>query len=387
MSAVVAGRSPDLIYLRLEEYKANSYLTHNLHPYPAKYVPQIPREIIERLTLPGDWVLDPFCGSGTTLVECALIGRNSVGTDVNPLSCLISKAKSKRLSAKQLKALSQFGESVASLATLTVPKNAIPEFFGIDKWFMPDVQVELAALLKMIRDVPDIAVRSVLEVVFSAIVVRVSNQDSDTRYKAVSKVLPKGVVRQVFLPRLSDAIARCTAFSETAKDVVANVWQLDATRETSPGGHQFNLVVTSPPYMNSYDYYLYHKHRMRWLGLDVADTQEKEFGSRNKHNDKGLGIDAYNEPVARSIALTRSILADDGYYCVVVGDAIWRGDLIKMNSNYDELFLRAGYQKVREIVFPQRKYTRAFTMNMKTQHKDSYVLVYSKGASRSRRRA
>lgn len=64
------------INLRLDEYRNNSYLTHNYHPYPAKFIPQIPAEIILKLSKENDWVLDPFCGSGTNssnpLINCPL---------------------------------------------------------------------------------------------------------------------------------------------------------------------------------------------------------------------------------------------------------------------------------------------------------------------------
>lgn len=77
-------KGPDHVFLELEKYKQNSYLTHNLHPYPAKFIPQIPKELIVRLSKKNNWVLDPFCGSGTSLVEARLTGRNSIGVDVNP---------------------------------------------------------------------------------------------------------------------------------------------------------------------------------------------------------------------------------------------------------------------------------------------------------------
>ena len=60
----------------LDKYKDKTYLTHNFHSFPAKFVPQIPKIVIERFTKPKDLVLDPFCGSGTTLVEAKLAGRN-----------------------------------------------------------------------------------------------------------------------------------------------------------------------------------------------------------------------------------------------------------------------------------------------------------------------
>ena len=374
--STVAVEGAESINLRLDEYKDNGYSTHDLHPYPAKFIPQIPRELILKLTRPGDWVLDPFCGSGTTLVECGLIGRSAVGTDINPLSCKISRAKSTALSHAQLDSLTRFVAATASLE-MKAPLR-LPSFFAIDKWFTAQSQLELAQLLELIRRERDDAVRNFLEVTFSAIVIRASNQESDTRYKAIEKNLRPGDVFRMFNSRLSANLKKIREFSAEAKRVSLEVAELDSTMEATDHRKTFALAVTSPPYMNIYDYYLYHKHRMNWLGLDVASTQEKEFGSRNKHNDKGLDVGHYNDAVKRSIVLTRAQLRDDGKYCVIVGDSIWRGQLIKMNSNYDRIFSECGFKKDHEFAFPQRKYTRSFTSNMRTQHKDSYVLIYSK---------
>lgn len=68
-----------------------NHSTHGLHPYPAKYIPQIPAALIEELSNPQDSVADIFCGSRTTLVEALASSRNGVGVNANPLACLISK--------------------------------------------------------------------------------------------------------------------------------------------------------------------------------------------------------------------------------------------------------------------------------------------------------
>jgi site-specific DNA-methyltransferase (cytosine-N4-specific) len=128
--------------------------------------------------------------------------------------------------------------------------------------------------------------------------------------------------------------------------------------------------------MNSYDYYLYHKHRMSWLGMDHREAQEQEIGSRNKHNDKGLGVDAYSAPIRATIHNLRNVIAPGGHFCVIVGDAILRGELVQMNTIFDQLFSEEGFSKTREIKFAQRRYTRAFTPNLRTRHKHSYALIY-----------
>ena len=87
------------------------YLTHSLHPYPAKYIPQIPNVLIQELSSVGDTVLDPFCGSGVTLVEALLLKRHAVGVDANPLACLIARAKTTRLTETEVESLRRLAEA------------------------------------------------------------------------------------------------------------------------------------------------------------------------------------------------------------------------------------------------------------------------------------
>jgi site-specific DNA-methyltransferase (cytosine-N4-specific) len=362
------------VQLDLDAYKNTLYFTHGFHPYPAKFIPQIPHELIEKLADSRDWVLDPFCGSGTTLVESRVLGRHAVGVDVNPLSCLISRVKTTVLTERQ----HRIARDIVLAASDTVqrrPEIQVGRFEGIDRWFKPEIQEELAALRCAIDVVDDVGVREFLLVAFSAVVVKVSNQESDTRYKAIAKDVKRGDPSRLFAVRVSQSLARMTEFAVLAKDSEVRVILGDSTT-VELGDIKFDLIVTSPPYMNSYDYYLYHKHRMNWLGLGYRDAQAKEIGSRNKHNDYGLGLEAYNEPIRQVVANVSRNLKRGGYWAVVIGDSILRGELVKMDQVYDLLFANLGFQKVRELKFPLRKYSRAFTPNLRTQHKDFYVLIY-----------
>src|ERR671938_224445 len=101
----------DTLDWELEEANTR-YTTHGYHPYSAKYIPQIPNYLIKNFSEKNDLILDNFAGSGTTLVESKILGRNALGVDVNPLACLISKAKTTNLQSSELKEISYISASI-----------------------------------------------------------------------------------------------------------------------------------------------------------------------------------------------------------------------------------------------------------------------------------
>ena len=84
------------------------YYTHGYHPYSAKYIPQIPNRLISAFSEKDDLILDNFVGSGTTLVESKVLGRNAIGVDINPLACLISKVKTTVIKKPTMAEISYF---------------------------------------------------------------------------------------------------------------------------------------------------------------------------------------------------------------------------------------------------------------------------------------
>src|SRR6266496_6132800 len=88
------------------------YCTHGYHPYSAKYIPQIPNRLISTFSKKNDLVLDNFMGSGTTLVESKILGRNAVGIDINPLACLISKVKTTNIRQPELERITKITISI-----------------------------------------------------------------------------------------------------------------------------------------------------------------------------------------------------------------------------------------------------------------------------------
>jgi hypothetical protein len=151
------------------------YLTHSLHPYPAKFIPQIPNALIQELSDEGDTVADVFCGSGTTLVEALILNRNAVGFDANPLACLITKAKTTQFAPGEKRFLlslagraDETADAIAKAGkTLFHPSGVFtslawrPSSEALAFWFEPFVIEELAEILSWCKTLPSESAQTV----------------------------------------------------------------------------------------------------------------------------------------------------------------------------------------------------------------------------------
>src|SRR5437016_3908782 len=140
-----------------------------MHPYPAKFIPQIPNALIQALSSVGETVADIFCGSGTTLVEALVLKRNAVGVDANPLACLISRAKTTCLVEGDLELLDSTVQRASSLAETVSDEKQLSLFKpgkspykatplqndAIQFWFEPFIIEELSEILNWCRQLPN----------------------------------------------------------------------------------------------------------------------------------------------------------------------------------------------------------------------------------------
>ncbi len=335
------------------------YLTHSLHPYPAKYIPQIPNALIQELSSVGDTVLDPFCGSGTTLVEALLLKRHAVGVDANPLACLIARAKTTRVTEADVESLRHLAEQAASLAAQRASETMLlfadadishviacrPNFEGLDFWFEPHVIDELSILKSLCLGLESQAARQIALTAFSSIIVTVSRQDSDTRYVRREKNIRPGDTTQRFLRALESAISRAVELTDlveprfSCKVIHANT--LDAP-EVGP----VDLVVCSPPYPNAYSYHLYHRTRMLWLDMDQPSFKQAEIGSHRKYSKKGNGAadaDTFRAELTRILSWLAGHVRIGGYVCFVIGDSILKGELVHNDQLLAEAAAKTGY--------------------------------------------
>jgi len=310
----------------------SSNTVRSIHPYPARFIPDIPRALI-RLFYPedGSAVLDPFCGCGTTLVEASSAGIPAIGIDLHPLATLIAKVKTTPIPCSEL---DQARRVVISSAKKRLEEKSytIPAIPRLNHWFEPPVQMSLASLIEAINEVDDVDVGDALKVAFSSIVVRVSNQDSDTRYAAVKN----GIESQAVLTEFEKAVLVLESSLDDSnalfprngarpqlitKDVLqVEPWEFDK---------RVGLVITSPPYPNAYEYWLYHKYRMYWLGMDPVAVRELEIGARPHYFKKNPFTEKHFETqMSRVFWLLSQIMQTDALACMVIGRSIIRGRVV-----------------------------------------------------------
>ncbi len=342
-----------------------SYLTHGLHPYPAKFIPQIPNALIQELSGVGDVVGDIFCGSGTTLVEALTLKRHAVGIDANPLACMISKAKTGAISETDTSGLLTLAQRAKALSdTLSsreendlfpnekfYSKQWRPQFEKLNFWFDPHIIEELAESLSWCRDLPSKSAQTLALTAFSAIVVTVSKQDSDTRYVRREKNIPPGETLRRFARSIEQVTRAAVEYSELVEPrfdcqvVEGNLLEL-------PDIPHLDLMVCSPPYPNAYSYHLYHMTRMIWLGMDQPLFKKQEIGSHRKYSSNGKNgatAETFKTEFTAILGWLSSRLKHDGYACFVVGDSTLKGQRINNADLISEAGNAAGFREVMRI--------------------------------------
>lgn len=346
---------------------------HSFHSYPAKFIPEIPRSLIQILRPPKDsLVFDPFCGCGTTLVEAQRAGYDSVGVDLNPIGCLLSRTKTTLLSSEFLSVAQQCVTEARANAVVEIPR--IP---NLSHWFKDDVSQALARMRISIQAVEQPDIRQALEATFSSIVVRVSNQDSDTRYAAVVKSISGEQVFSAFL-QSAEALTNISVSLPAlipSRVTVLNKNIFDVRPEEIPGS--VGLVVTSPPYPNAYEYWLYHKYRMWWLGYDPLDVKSKEIGARAHFFTSRRETEDFHSQMTQVFSLLGEVMIKGAYCCFVIGDSKIHGRIVDNAKTLVSVAANFGFKLVfrtERVINPHRK---SFNLNH-ARIQSEHILIWGR---------
>lgn len=338
------------------------YHSHCIHPYTAKLIPHIPHHFIKKYTRKHELIFDPFCGSGTTLLEAKLWDRNAVGIDINPLAVLISKVKTKPLNMNELRS-----------AILLVKKSVknrrgriMVKFPNIDYWFCRKAQNDLSRIkfgVENLKGKFNSGIYGFLLVCFSSTIRKSSYADPRIakiyKSKRVIKKIKAGWMPtpiRYFEEALDRNFERLKSFSGylTSNNNCVKVFQGDARESSSIlKRHRIkkvDFIITSPPYINAQDYFRSYKLELWWLGLatfeEVRFLRRQTIGTENISGgnydltlrskirpldtilnkitkmDKKKSCIIYNyfENMERIFKESYNVLKMSGYFCLITGN-------------------------------------------------------------------
>jgi hypothetical protein len=316
---------------------------HRLHPYLGKYIPQLVEELFRRHVPAGGRVLDPFAGSGTTLVQALESGLDSVGFDVAAFNCLLMRVKTAAhnpfvLERDLREALARFerGDGVPAAAAAYV-----------ETWYAPQAREELLRFRSLVDDYEHAdALRVVLA--RAARSARLTTH-FDLDFPRTPQIGPywcfkhKRECRPVdraghFLRRYTlDTLVRLKDFARVRSRRSAEIVHGDARRLEPPGA--FDAVVTSPPYPGLIDYHEQHRYAYELLGLD--DGRDREIGAAALGTARGA-LAAYVEGISHVLSSCAAALRPRGRIVVVVND---RRSLYEEILDQSGLVLEQRYQR------------------------------------------
>jgi len=359
------------------DYKTN-YLSHDIHPYPAKFIPQIPQSIIVLLSMRGEIVWDPFGGSGTTALESILFGRRAISTDVNPLSEIIGRAKTLTLNKEDESYIENLIEELAILSNNPFSlgemlertekdfKVYIPEIPNLFEWFHKQSVSELAYLRWRIEQLSSSKVQILARVCFSKSILKASFQDEETRYARKPREVMSGEVIYLFVSNLAHALKKAKEIApllrfREAQFVTADMRENVVGEGLAISPNSIDLVVTSPPYPNSTDYHLYHRFRLFWLGFDPRDFGKREIGSHLRHQREASAFESYLDEMSLVLNNIKLALKPGRFAVLVLGDAVFQGHTYKTASRVAEVAKKLGFEFIDIIQRPVHKTKRSFT--------------------------
>lgn len=366
------------IFRWIDEWDFKSYhtktYTHGFHTYPAMFIPQIARKLIEVFSSEHDTVCDIFCGSGTTLVESSLLNRNSIGIELNPLAVLIAKVKTTPIDPQTLT------DNLKTILTkYNNMKNAMPpKFNNIDFWFSESVINDLAKLKQAIWNISEENIRNFFSVCFSEIVRIVSF----TRHKEFKLFRDKSKLEKSFNPDvLGEFIRMCEnnilGMKEYIHDVMpnANVKIIlgDSTKDNGIPPNSVDFIITSPPYGDSRTtvaYGQFSRLSAQWLDLlppQVKDIDKELLGGKNnvslkdpvidlsdtlrlgikiiseKDQERAKDVLSFYRDLYKALVQAQKILRPKKYFCLIIGNRTVKELILKTDEIICEFGEKIGF--------------------------------------------
>jgi SAM-dependent methyltransferase len=309
------------------DFKLERALTHGFHSYAGKLHPSIARGAVGRFTPPGATVLDPFCGSGTVLVEALVAGRKAIGIDASPLAVLIARVRTRRLPEGWRRDLVARAQAIATEVAGQARARIRPR---VPRWapevagrYHPHVALELFALRAEIVATPaDDPLGQALRLCLSSLLVKLMRSGPEAPRDGQEKRIARGFPSRFFAERAEELAAGLAELALVTPEGTppAGVHLGDACDYPDIPARSVDLVLSSPPYAGVYDYAEQHAVRFRWLGLPIEDLRERQLGERR--GGPGAARERWQEGRRRWLQEMARVLRPSGMAVLVVGDGV-----------------------------------------------------------------
>jgi hypothetical protein len=282
--------------------QATRYGLHGIHEYKGKFNPQVVRALCNVVDPSSDVLIDPFCGSGTALLEGLRLGMNTVGIDRSPMAWFLTSAKVEAVKTDDKTALraevSSLSSTIAracSRAQKRSPKtDAVPALSAaavayLRDWFSPPAFAALAGALRSIHAAPPSTARRLCQVALSSIIREVSLQmPEDLRIRRRPEPFDAPQLAPLFIKSVTailDGLSEIEEWSEMAGTPVVIPGSADDINSyASVGDRRRRLILTSPPYATALPYIDTDRLSIMALGLadasDLTPLERELLGSR-----------------------------------------------------------------------------------------------------------
>ena len=403
-----------------ENVRSTEQWTHGYHRYPAKFLPNVVKKIIEDYVPNCEMIADLFAGCGTTLVEAKMHGKKSIGTDINPVARLITKVKITPIEPGLLQLA--YEKIVSAFDDYNEANYCnIQKHVRLDYWFTPKQKAYIAFLYDCIGNI-DITddIKDFFYVCISHILKNCSwwLQTSTKPQRDMKKNLPNPLSE--FKKHCKKMILWNNDFYKELRNkdflnIRCEICQEDARKTSIPSG-TVDAIITSPPYVTSYEYADIHQLTSYWMEYmsDISDFRKMFIGtsfSGNKllsvpdsehaqnivdalyHKSKHIADNVaqyFNDMQNVAMEMSR-ILSPNGYVCVVIGNTTIKNVEIKSAEVFYELLYNVGLKQVQVIKrnIPHKlmptlrdqktgRFTTLDNMNCKCVYPNEYILIMQK---------
>ncbi len=364
----------------------------SIHWYPGRFASQIPASVIGLMTKPGDLVVDPFMGSGTTIVEAQRLRRRAIGIDLNPIACIVAKAKTLSAQHAKIHKLTEeirreakvvLGKADAGLS-ISARSRDVPTEVQSGKWYTTPVFHKLCALWTLIGTHRG-AKRALAEAAFSAILLPVCKETRHWGYVCDNCTPTTNHESSVYhelteiLDRLTLAYARRddgtpqTIASGIQPELVQVICgdAVGSVKRLAP--ESVDLVVTSPPYFGVTDYIKTQRPSMEWFGHQIEPLRLEEIGARSKRHRREA-VEQYLCDLQAAFLELHKALRSNHPCVLVIGESASRDEVLpEVRMTMGNCGFTEEFEAVRRVSNQRRQIP-----SVASEH----VLVYSKGKAR-----